>query len=189
MTDEKKFLQIQIDASRKQRWKDAVENEPEWRSMTHLIVTAVEQELRGGNQPTGNSGSADVDLGQVHDRFDSVQDQLNIIEDRLDETYFLVREDEDNYTEIANQILEIIPTVSDQDSLLEKLPEGDDSLAVAQETGSASHIGKYLQNEYGYAGAEIKHAIEQLERDISTVEATWANAQDRTDKRVYRLER
>ncbi len=187
MSEDKKFLQIQITAERKQRWKDAVENDPEWRSMTHLIVTSVEQEIRG-ERGGSSGGSGDVELGQVHDRFDSLSDQINYIEDRLDETYFLVRKDEDNYTEIANQILEIIPVVRDQDELLKNEGDGD-ALDVARDTGSVSHLVEHLQFEGDYSPTEVKHAVEQLERDVSTVEATYANAKAEKDKRVYKLER
>lgn len=178
-------VQIRIDEGRKRRWQDEAEESPDWRSLTDLIVTSVEQMLRRDHYAGGGS---DVDLTSVHDRFDNLGEQLDDIEDRLDETYFLVREDESEYTEITARVLDLAPVVDNRDSLLADTPSEDaDPEDAVRRTGSVSHLVQCLTNE-GYKSLDVKDAVERLSRESSTVEIGYARPQLEEDMRVWRMD-
>lgn len=185
-------IQFRVTSARKERWKQEVDNNSRYAGMTDLIKTSVERELADTPQ---EGGAAELDLAEVHDRFDAVSKQLHDIEDRLDETYFLVRGDEDDYTEITARIHDLIPDVegsSGRNSLLgEDVPPADseedpDSAAVATRTGSVKHIVRHLQNTEDYAPLDVKNAVERLAANSSTVELGYGRPQEREDMRVYR---
>ncbi|MEA5385898.1 hypothetical protein VB779_01410 [Haloarculaceae archaeon H-GB11] len=44
-------INIRVDEERKERWKQAAEESPEYDGLTHLIRLAVEQELAEGEVP------------------------------------------------------------------------------------------------------------------------------------------
>lgn len=187
---EKKPVQVRIAESRKERWEQEVEQNPDWRSLTDLIVTSVEMSIRGGGM-TGNGGSVDVDLGRVEDRFDDISNQLNDIEDRIDETYFLVREEKSQYTAITARLHELIPEVHDRDQILKREPtdrpkETDDLEQTIDRTGSASHLITMLKRE-GFKQENVKDAIERLAEESATVELVWADPKNEDDKRVFRV--
>lgn len=185
MSEDKRFLQIQITKERKDRWQEAVEEDPEWRSMTHLIVTAVEDELRDEGD-VGKSG--DVDLGSMHERFDSVQEQLDSIEDRVDEVFILQRgEESEEIMEIAGEVLDWVPEPEDVESLLSTDPDRFDTPEeTARRTGKVSAIVRILSRDYNEF--EIKQAIEKSEKSMATVRTRDAKPQsDTTDKRIYRV--
>lgn len=180
-----KFLQIRVTEDRKDRWREAAKNSSEWRSLTHLIVTSVEQQL---HESGDDEVASNIDLGQVFDRFDDLSEQLVDIEDRLDETYFLIREDESNYTEITARIHDLIPEVSEREAVLSREPREDDRPErVVQRTGSVSHLVQLLQQE-GYKPLNVKNAVERLSQNSATIEDTYARPQEEADKRIYRVE-
>ena len=181
---ESSYIQIRVSKERKQRWKRAADDSPEWRSLTQLMVTSVEHELMDNKS---EEAVGEVELDRVHERFETLADKLDTVEDRLDETYFLVRDDESNYTEITARIHDLIPEVDDREAILSTEPNGDDELEeIIRKTGSASHLVRLLQGE-DYKPLNIKEAIERLDRDSATVEATYARPQEEKDKRVYRM--
>ncbi|GAB6880132.1 hypothetical protein JCM17823_24060 [Halorubrum gandharaense] len=181
---ESSYIQIRVSKQRKQRWKRAADDDPEWRSLTHLMVTSVEHQLMDNES---DEAVGEVELDRVHERFETLANKLDTVEDRLDETYFLVRDDGSNYTEITARIHDLIPEVSDRESILSTSPNKDDDLKeIIRKTGSTSHLVKLLQGE-GYKPLNIKEAIERLDRDSATVEATYARPQEEKDKRVYRI--
>jgi len=185
MSEEKKFLQIQITAERKRRWQEAVQESQEWRSMTHLLVTAVEDELRDENTGTQD---AEVDLSRVHERFDSVQEQLDDIEDRVDEVYILTRgEESEEVMEIAGKVLDWVPEPDSVESLLSMDPDRFDTPEEkARRTGKVSAIVKILANDYNEF--DVKQAVEKAEQAMETVQLQDATPQsDTVDKRIYRL--
>lgn len=188
MTESEGYIGIRVNPETKTRWQQAAEQNPEYRSLTHLIAVAVKAELN--DDQTDGGQQVDVDLSRFHERFDSLSDQMDTIEDRLDETYFLVREDESQYTEIAGRILDLIPT-GDREAILGTEPPEDyddgELEAVIRRTGSVTHLTRMLQRE-GYKPLNVKDAVERLEKSMATVEASWARPQAETDKRIYRLE-
>lgn len=187
---EKKHVQIRVEKTRKQRWKQEAERRQAYRSLTDLIVTSVEVELR--EKPT-TTGTVDVNLEGLHERLDSLQDGMRDIEDTVDETYTLVRADEmSDYTDLKTRIQELIPT-GDREKILGLTPDNaaedtsrDELEDVIARTGSASHLVRLLQDEHN--PIVIKGAIEQLADDVKGIEATYAKPQEQKDKRVYRVE-
>lgn len=187
---EKKPVQVMIAAERKRRWKREAEERVEYRSLTDLVVTAVENELR--DEPV--VGGVDVDLEDAHDRLDTIKELMDEMEDTVDETYTLVRTDKmGGYEELKNRIQDMIP-LGDREDILSRTPEqpppstpADELEAVVARTGSVSHLARLLQRE-GYRSVEIKGAVEQLADDVEVIEAMFAKPQQQADKRIYRVE-
>jgi hypothetical protein len=187
---EKKPVQVMIAAERKRRWKREAEERVEYRSLTDLVVTAVENELR--DEPV--VGGVEVDLEDAHDRLDTIKELMDEMEDTVDETYTLVRTDKmGGYEELKNRIQDMIP-LGDREDILSRTPEqpprstpADELEAVVARTGSVSHLARLLQRE-GYRSVEIKGAVEQLADDVEVIEATFAQPQQQADKRIYRVE-
>lgn len=191
MTDSERFIGIKVNPDTKTRWQQAAEENPEYRSLTHLIAVAVEAEL--GEQPD-TGGEVDVDMNGVHERLDSIRDEMREMADTIDETYMLARNEEmADYTELKGLVQDLIPT-GDREEILKRTPEKppmetpeDELEDVIGRTGSASHLARLLQNE-GYTPIEIKGVIEQLADDVKGIEATFARPQEQSDKRIYRVE-
>lgn len=180
----KKPVQIRVNEERKSRWKREAEERVEYRSLTDLIVASVERELQGGADTSGVA--EDIDMRPVQGDLDLVKDKLDYLEDRLDETYFLVREEESQYLELTSAIQEIIPT-GDRDEIVQRQPASTNSArGAAEQTGSVSHLVRYLQREYDVSGSQITQAIEGLERDVGPIETAWARPQEEEDKRIFR---
>lgn len=183
------FIGLRVEPSRKESWQEAVEESPEYRDLSHLITLAVESELREERRSGGESNGG-ADLSGIHDRFDSLQYQLDVLEGTVDDIYQMMYEEADNYPELSGIVQETIPT-GDREEILSRDPEKyDDPEEAARHTGSASHIVDYIvaNFENDYSNSEIIHAIEMLTNDVSVVEATWADPQKQSDKRVYRVE-
>jgi len=105
-SSEKKPVQVRIEKKRKNRWKREAKEQTEYRNLTDLIVTSVENELR--EDPA--VGAVNVDLDVVHDRLDGLRERVYEIEDTVDKTYMLVRTDEmDGYSDLRKRIQDIIP--------------------------------------------------------------------------------
>jgi hypothetical protein len=189
VTNSERYIGIKVNPDTKKRWQNAAEENPEYRSLTHLIAVAVEAEL--GEHP-GSGG--EVDMNGVHERLDSIRDEMREMADTIDETYMLARNEEmTDYTELKSLVQDLIPT-GDREEILKRTPEKppmetpkNEMEDVIRRTGSASNLARFLQNE-GYTPIEIKGVIEQLADDVKGIEATFARPQEQSDKRIYRVE-
>lgn len=182
------YIGFRIAEETKERWVEAADENPEYRSLTHLICVAVRQELSEGTNG-GGVESVDVDLSCLHARFDAIEGTVDNIEDRVDDTYSIIYRDEDDTGKIRAHVQEIIPT-GDRDDILSRDPESyEDSEEAARQTGSASHLVNHLQRvtRGEFVPSDIRHAIESLADDVAVIETTYANPADEEDKRVYRV--
>jgi predicted nuclease with TOPRIM domain len=179
---------FRIDSATKQRWQDAAEKNPEYRSLTHMICVAVENELAEGD--AGIKEEVEVDLSRLHDRFDTVQRRIEYIEDRLDDTFVAVRGEQDaEVMDIAGKVLDYVPEPDDPQYLVKADPEAfEDPEDRALRTGKVSAIVELLCSTGEYDEFEVKQAIERVEQEMETVQTMDASPQDSTtDKRIYRL--
>lgn len=182
-------IHIRLSEERKERWKKEVDERPEWRSITHLIITAVEEELR--DEPDGSVAS--IDIEPVNERLDEIRDEMREMHDTIDETYIHVRDDSHSSGDLMSRIQDIIPS-GDREEILETEPTTpavetpeEELEGVVNRTGSTSHLTRLLQSE-GYDPIEIKGAVEQLADDVTTIEATYAEPKRQEDKRIYRVQ-
>ena len=179
------YIRVRMSSGRKERWQDAVEEDGEWRSLSHLVVTAVEEELREDNSV---GKTTDVDLGSIHERFDSVQEQLDSIEDRVDEVFILQRgEESEEIMKIAGEVLDWVPEPEDVGSLLSTDPDRfDNPEEKVRRAGKVSAIVRILSADYGEF--EIKQAIEKAEQSMATVRTQDATPKEgTTDMRIFRV--
>lgn len=97
-------VNIQIDGDEKSRWKDAVAQSPEYNSLTHLIQLSVIRELQ-----RDNSDGGDVDLSPVHDRLDTVANQIEEVSQGVSDIRVSVRDNE-RKSQLRNKILDELRT-------------------------------------------------------------------------------
>lgn len=188
MTDE--YIGFRIDSETKQSWQEAVDESAEYRSLTHLICLAVEEELRDGDGGDASAAEVDVDLSRFHDRFDSIQRQLDTIEDRADEIYVLTRDDQSaEIMEIVGEVLDLIPEPEDVEQLLSQDPgKYDDPYEKVRRTGKVAGIFEILCGLGDYPQAEVRQAVERIDREMETVAVMDATPQaESVDKRIYRI--
>lgn len=182
------YIGFRIAEETKSRWMEAADENPEYRSLTHLICVAVRQELADGTNG-GDVEDVEVDLSRLHARFDAIEGTLANVEDRVDDTYSIIYRDEDDTGKIRAHVQEIIPTAN-RDDILSREPESyDDAERAARQTGSVSHLIDHLQraSRGDFVPSDIRHAIESLANDVAVIETTYADPADEDDKRVYRV--
>ena len=82
-------INIRVDSERKQRWKDAANESPEYDGLTHLIRLAVENELAedesadtGASQASADAASSDM-LREVKGTTERIDDGVNDLKARL----------------------------------------------------------------------------------------------------------
>ena len=182
------YIGFRVAEETKERWQQATDENPEYRSLTHLICVAVRHEL---NDDVGGGEVADVDLdlSRLHARFDAIEGTLANVEDRVDDTYSILYRDENEEGKIRAHVQEIIPT-ADRDDILSRDPQKyDGAEKAARQTGSVSHLVNHLQrvSRGDFVPSDIRHAIESLTDDVAVIEATYADSGDEEDKRVYRV--
>jgi|APHM01.1.fsa_nt_gi hypothetical protein len=190
-TVSKDYIGIKVNPDTKTRWQNVAEENPEYRSLTHLIIVAVEAGL---NEQPDSAGETDINMDGIHERLNSLYHEMREASDTVDEMYMHVRNKEmSGETELKGLVQDLIPT-GEREDILRRTPEKPpretptDKLAdVIGRTGSASHLARLLQNE-GYRPIEIKGVIKQLADDVKGIEVTFARPQEREDKRVYRAE-
>lgn len=184
-----KPVQIRIEEDRKERWKNEAERLPHYRSLTDLIVTSVEAELL--DDPPGSSD--EIDASGIHDRFDSLIEKIEEMDETIDDTYMMVsRTEMSDYSDLKGRIQDMIPT-GDREEILGRKPDTspretdvDELEDVIGRTGSTSHMIRLFQRD-GYSPIEIQGAVEQL-TEVRGIEATYAQPQQESDKRVYRVD-
>lgn len=182
------YIGFRVDSTTKQRWQDAADENPEYRSLTHMICIAVEGELADGDSDVKEE--VEVDLSRFHDRFDSVQRRIEYIEDRVDDTFVAVRGEQNaEVMDIAGKVLDYVPEPDEPKYLMKADPEAfENPEDRALRTGKVAAIVELLCSTGEYDEFEVKQAIERVEQEMETVQTMDAAPQDSmTDKRIYRL--
>lgn len=184
-------IHIRVTEERKQEWKESVAASNEYKDLTHLVVTAVESELRSESksQPTRSVNSVTVDLSEVHERMDDIREELSDVKDISLDTYELVRED-DEIMQIATLILDKIPEVESEEEIRNRVSESEVIDERIAETGSSWLLEKNLQAE-GYDVYTVNRALDKLIKEMETVHTVRVNDDSpdgkESEKRYYRL--
>jgi hypothetical protein len=72
-----KYIGLRVSPSTKERWEKESDENPEYRSLTHMICVAVESEI--SDRTDKKSDNSDINLSGIHNRFDEVDDVLRNI--------------------------------------------------------------------------------------------------------------
>ncbi|PHQ37477.1 hypothetical protein DJ69_16925 [Halorubrum persicum] len=85
---ERKQINVKIKADKAERWNNAVEDNPEYASMTDLIRQSVEKELAGSETPTQSTGKGVVEvkdeIGTIGSKVDRLEKALEGIQDSIE---------------------------------------------------------------------------------------------------------
>ena len=184
-------IHIRVTEERKQEWKESVAASNEYKDLTHLVVAAVESELRSesDSQPPRSANPVTVDLSEVHERMDDIREELSDVKDISLDTFELVRED-DEIMQIATLILDKIPEVESEEEIRNRVPESETIGERIAEIGPSWLLEKNLQAE-GYDVYTVHRALDKLINEMETVHVVEVDADytDRKDReeRYYRL--
>jgi hypothetical protein len=158
----KEQINIRVGSDKKERWKEIVEESPEYDSLTHLISLSVEKELSGENGGTHGDASLDAEasdtLQQVAGSTDRIEGTLSEVQDRLRTVEQRIGQSNSEVSVKAaiRETLDERPP----DAHVEELPE--DAPADAVVTG-------YEYDEFGLTSRQI---AARLNADESTVRET-----------------
>lgn len=184
-------IHIRVTEERKQEWKESVAASNEYKDLTHLVVAAVESELRSesDSQTTQSADQVTVDLSTVHERIDDVREELSDVKEVSLDTFEIVRED-DEIMKIATLILDKIPEVDSEEEIRNRAPESEIIDERIEEIGASWLLQKNLQTE-GYDVYTIHRALDKLINEMETVHTVEVDVDytDRKDReeRYYRL--
>lgn len=184
-------IHIRVTEERKQEWKGSVAASNEYKDLTHLVVAAVESELRNesDSQPPRSANPVTVDLSEVHERMDDIREELTDVKDISLDTFELVRED-DEIMQIATLILDKIPEVESEEEIRNRVSESEIINERIAETGSSWLLEKNLQAE-GYDVYTVHRALDKLVNEMETVHTVRVNDDSpdgkESEKRYYRL--
>lgn len=149
---EKPTIAFRVGQEQKDRWDDAVDDNPEYDSLSHLIRRAVERELAGGYDPTGGTTQEDPRIDSVLEQVESIDAHLDGLNDSIE------RLEDRTYAEggISDETLEAV---------FSEIPIGEGN-AVGGDSGSPSTIAE----KTGFTESKTEMALEQLRNDIVSVE-------------------
>jgi len=159
-------IHVRVEEERKERWERATGGESEYRDLTHLVVSAVEDKLSSPAQ-RGDAvevdGEVAVDLTEFHERFDTVLERIGDIEDEVEAVSRQIEHPGESVREfIASQINSAIPRA-----------EGTDDLPVGMEveTPKEQFTNTGLQqdlldwaNDEGWPRGIVYEALDELEQ-------------------------
>ena len=186
-------IHIRVTEDRKEKWNEAAAESTEYQNLTHLIVSAVESELRGGSttQPSAEQPTepAKVDLSEVHERMDDMREEMSDLEELMEQTYAMVRQD-DEIIDIATWILDTIPEVESTEEIRNRTPESDAPIDHVSEIGAGVPMMATLKNE-GVDEFTIQRALDKLLHEMESVHMVEVNPDHNEEKenehRYYKL--
>lgn len=137
---------LRVDERDKEQWKEAVQESPEYESLTHLIELAVFRELNGMQDPTGGSSdgaaaggySPDVSNGEIQQAIKGLEADIDSLETDI--------------TAIRSET-EAVGAGSLADRLYDLLPESEESAKSYDEMARALDVAGaliQLQDEIGH---------------------------------------
>lgn len=161
-------INIRVDEERKERWKKAAEESPEYDGLSHLIRLAVEQELaEGGDSGSTEDGQASLDeestdlLREVKGTTDRVEGGVEDVKARLQR--------------VEERVGQSGADLSFEAAVRETVPE-DTGLTAAQIAGRLnareSEVAKALES-LEYEGEIVQHAV-----DPNADETRWISQGD-----------
>ena len=186
-------IHIRVSEDRKEKWTEAAVESTEYQNLTHLIVSAVESELRGGSMTTPSpeqmAKPAKVDLSEVHERMDDMREDMSDLEELMEQTYAMVRQD-DEIIDIATWILDAIPEVESEEEIRNRIPESDAPIDHVGEIGAGVPLMTTLKSE-GVDEFTIQRALDKLLHEMESVHMVEVNPDHTEEKdnehRYYKL--
>jgi hypothetical protein len=112
----KKQINIRVEQDTKQRWDSALES-PQYDSLTHLIVLAVEKELQDEDiQASGGAGDQTENIlrEEILPNLNQVENAVRNVESRVESVEQEVKRQGHEY-ELEKAILDVLPTRPEED--------------------------------------------------------------------------
>lgn len=165
-------INIAVDPSLKEDWKQAVEETGRYDSLTQLIRQSVENELirigfrEGFDQdiPRQESSEVDVDLSSIEDELSEMKEELRGVNHRIEQISLATDAQQDTeLMELASDLHEELPRVESPEGSTEESP-ADSGAREGQPWRLAKSIG---EEEY-----DVTRALALLEQQMSRVKST-----------------
>lgn len=138
--NERKRVNLMVDARQKEEWKKAAEG-PEYNGLSHLIRVSVTRELSDRSQQSTSrpaSGPVEVELpNDLRATLDRLDRGLKDVKDRLDAIEGERRTEGQEY-ELAHMVLDVLPTPPDTEQA-EELEHYDEWAMTPEDLANRLH--------------------------------------------------
>lgn len=183
MPDDRKQINLQVTSDQKQDWENHVEDSREHDSVSDLIRTAVEREIRG-DYSTGKQHSAEIPddlaetINEMSERLTSMDDRLHTLEAETDSTPEEVKD-------LAKNLHELLPRVQDESNLpptAYTIPNGADidlidSKFSSQLEGLTDYVNRNIDDKF--TEHDVRRACERLVNDMARVNKKLVHGEPR----------
>jgi hypothetical protein len=149
---EQSRINLLVEGDRKARWQEAVETNPEYDNLSHLIRSSVERELstdtESGHAPAAEPGES---TGELRSSIEDLRGELEGVATDLER----LRDDVDTGTAVDLQrtLLQIIPEEGSTD-----IPEDREGLTAGEIAG-----------KIGVNAEDISPILAELSRDVPSI--------------------
>lgn len=170
------------------KWSEFVDENPNYRQISHLVRGAVGREIRGEyGGSSGNGGSSEQTekrLSEIEGAIISLEETTSEMARQIDTIHDSVREPSADVVELSGDIYDVLPEEHELSDTAYDLTEGEhvenavDSRTNGSEyvqTGRVNHIADYL----GEDTYRVREGIEQLQDDTSLVSKVMMEGETR----------
>lgn len=182
--DDKKQINVLVDADTKEEWEQYVDDHDEYRYVTELVRHSVIKEINRDSDTAGGSSSEAVmqELGSIQNTIGDLVERSIIIDENVGEIKREVTQDPE-LTELANEVFRILP--DDKDSVVEHKRETPGYPFQTGEVPSngpkPSSIGE-IATVLSEPELRVQEAVDQLREETYLVESIEING----EKHYYR---
>jgi Arc/MetJ-type ribon-helix-helix transcriptional regulator len=105
MGDRKPQINIALDEGQKQKWKNRVEEEGEYSSLSQLIRTSVERELSGRH----DSNRDGKQIAKLVEKVGKLENQINALSGDLGEMRGIVESQQPSFSHLKSEAFAVLP--------------------------------------------------------------------------------
>ena len=175
-------VEVNLDEDTHQAWRDHIEQDNRYKTMTQLIRFAVGEQIDRDNQDSDQSldGDVDIDTEEITDAIiepiQALADDVKSLENDVIQTQrILESQDDDEILNTAMELHDLVPKIDIDDS--EKINPDD----ITEDAETRQIITNYKRNvNEAVTDEDIKIALARLENDVPQVKSMILN-----DSRIY----
>ena len=175
-------VEVNLDEDTHDEWRDHINQDNRYKTMTQLIRFAVGEQIDRDNQDSNQSldGDVDIDTEEITDAIiepiQKLSDDVKSLENDVIQTQrILESQDDDEILNTAMELHDLVPKINIDES--EKIDPND----ITEDAETRQIITNYKRNvNEAVSDEDIKIALARLENDVPQVKSKLLN-----DKRIY----
>ena len=173
-------VEVELDEDTHQDWRDHINEDNRYKTMTQLIRFAVGEQIDRDNQDTQIDSDIDIDTDEIVDKIidpiEELSDDIKSMENDIIQTQRVIEsQNDEKYIEMAMEIHDFVPTLN-----ISK-PENIDLEDVTEDVRVRNLITTYKRNiDELVKDEDIEIALARLENDVRQVKSEIIN-----NNRIY----